>query len=207
MKHEWRKKEKEYYMPSNKPVRVKIPEFGFYSIQGKGNPNDAFFADYISVLYALSYAIKMSPKKGMAPKGYSDYTVYPLEGIWDVSDDAKQLVTDTLNKNDLVFNLMIRQPGFVNEDYALRMLEQVKKNKPHDLLNQVKFERISDGDCVQMLHAGSYDDEPESFRMMEDFAEENNLRRLSKMHREIYLNDPRKIDPAKLKTVLRFQVT
>ena len=206
MKHEWRKNEKEYYLPGSKPVRIRIPEFGFFSIKGEGNPNDDAFPEYISVLYSLSYAVRMSPKKGMAPRGYYDYTVYPLEGVWDIKKEAKKSFTGQLDKDDLVFNLMIRQPEFVDEDYAMRMLEQVKKNKPHPLLSQAKFEKITEGECIQMLHKGSYDDEPESFRMMEDYAEDLKLRRLSKIHREIYLTDARKVEAEKLKTVLRFQV-
>jgi len=86
------------------------------------------------------------------------------------------------------------------------MVEQVKKSKPHELLSQVKFEHITDGECVQMLHLGSYDDEPASFQKMEDFAVHENLKRVSKVHREIYLSDVRKVEPSKLKTVLRFEV-
>ena len=90
MKHEWRKHEKEFYLPKTRPELVKIPKFKFFMIKGRGNPNDAFFADYIQVLYSLSYAVKMSPKAGIAPEGYYDYTVYPLEGVWDISAEAKE---------------------------------------------------------------------------------------------------------------------
>jgi hypothetical protein len=96
----------------------------------------------------------MSPKKGLAPKGYQDYTVYPLEGVWDIREDAKEVFTGKINKDDLVFNLMIRQPDFVDEEFAKQMLEQVKKDKPHALLDQVRFEKITDGDCIQMMHFG-----------------------------------------------------
>ena len=163
MKHEWYKKEKEINLPKNKPVRIQIPEFGFFTIEGEGNPNNDFFAEYIGVLYSLSYAIKMSPKKGIEPEGYFDYTVYPLEGVWDISEEAKKTFSGKIDKNDLIFNLMIRQPDFV-------------------------------------------DDEPESFQKMENFAGKENLNRISKVHREIYLSDARKVEPAKLKTVLRFKV-
>ncbi len=206
MKHEWRKKEKEIYLPKNKPVRIQIPEFGYFSIEGKGNPNDESFAEYIGVLYSLSYAIKMSPKKGIEPEGYFEYAVYPLEGVWDINEEAKKTFSGNIDKNDLVFNLMIRQPDFVDEEYALMMVEKVKKSKPHELLSQVRFEHIVDGECIQMLHLGSYDDEPESFQKMEDFAGKENLNRISKVHREIYLTDARKVEPEKLKTVLRFEV-
>ena len=81
MKADWKKNEKQYYQPKNKPELVRVPPFKFFSIKGEGNPNDEFFGEYIAVLYSLSYAVKMSPKKGLAPAGYFDYAVYPLEGI------------------------------------------------------------------------------------------------------------------------------
>lgn len=206
MKHEWRKKEKDIYLPKNKPETIQIPEYKFFTIEGAGNPNDDHFPEYIAVLYSLSYAVKMSPKKGLEPKGYFDYTVYPLEGVWDLNEEAKKKFDGKFNKNDLVFKLMIRQPDFVDVHFAMMMLEQTKQKKPHDLLNKIKFETIVDGECVHMMHLGSYDDEPESFKQMEDFAENENYSRISKVHREIYLTDARKVAPEKLKTVLRFQV-
>jgi len=206
MKHEWKKNEKQFYLPKNKPELISIPKFKFYTIEGKGNPNDDFFAEYIGVLYSLSYGIKMSPKKGIEPIGYYDYTVYPLEGIWDLSEGAKKSFDGIINKNELIFKLMIRQPDFVDNNFALQILEQTKKKKPHDLLEKVKFEEIIEGDCIQMLHLGSYDSEPESFKIMESFSEEENYKRKTKTHKEIYLSDARKVLPDKLKTVLRFNV-
>ncbi len=206
MKHEWRKKEKTFYLPKTEPELITIPEFKFFTISGAGNPNSPFFAEYIGVLYALSYAVKMSPKKWLQPDGYFEYTVYPLEGVWDISDEAKKNYNGTINKDDLLFTLMIRQPAFVNNDFAQDMIALTKKKKPHDLLDTVRFETISDGPCVQMMHLGSYDNEPESFTLMEEFAANNNVRRVSKVHREIYLSDARKVAPEKLKTVLRFKV-
>ena len=150
--------------------------------------------------------LKCSPKKGKVPTGYFDYTVYPLEGVWDISDDAKKHYTGTLNKDDLIFNLMIRQPEFVTNDFAELIIERVKINKPHSLIDKVKFDEIEDGHCVQMMHLGPYDTEPQSFAQMEDFATDLNLVRKSKVHREIYLSDVRRVAPEKLKTVLRFQV-
>jgi hypothetical protein len=101
---------------------------------------------------------------------------------------------------------MIRQPDFVMIDFAKEALEKTKKKKPHDLLNKVEFETIEEGPCIQMLHTGSYDSEPESFKKMEEFAHAKNLKRISHSHREIYLSDARKVAPEKLRTVLRFQV-
>ncbi len=204
MKHEWKKKEKSIYIPKNKPELIKIPKFKYFTIEGEGNPNSGLFPEYIGVLYSLSYAIKMSPKKGIEPKGYFDYTVYPLEGIWDLNEKAKKNYNGVLNKDDLIFKLMIRQPDFVTEEFAQIIIELTKEKKPHELLSKVKFEKISDGLCVQMMHLGSYDNEPESFKLMEEFASNEGYIRKSKVHREIYLSDARKVAPEKLKTILRF---
>ena len=206
MKHDWKKNDKQFYLPKNKPESIVVQKFNFFTIEGKGNPNDAFFAEYIGVLYALSYAIKMSPKQGLAPKDYFEYTVFPLEGVWDLDEEAKKNYNGSLDKNALVFKLMMRQPDFVTSDFALDTIERVKKKKPHELLEKVKFESIEDGHCVQMLHEGSYDSEPESFLKMQEFADEKNLKRISHVHREIYLSDARKVATDKLKTVLRFRV-
>jgi hypothetical protein len=206
MKHEWRKKEKGIYIPKNKPERITIPPFKFFMIEGKGNPNDDFFGDYIGVLYSLSYAIRMSPKSGFEPQNYFEYTVYPLEGVWDISDEAKQNYNGQLDKNSFIFNLMIRQPDFVTKKFAQEVLERTKKKKPQKLLDQVKFKNLEEGKSLQMMHLGSFDNEPESFKKMEGFCEANNLIRVSKRHREIYLSDVRKVSPEKLKTVLRFNI-
>lgn len=206
MKHEWRKAEKNFYLPKKKPEKITIPSFNFFAIEGQGNPNDEFFGEYIGVLYSLSYAVKMSHKSGKAPKNFFDYTVYPLEGVWDISEEGKKNYDGKLDKDQLIFNLMIRQPEFVTPEFAAEILERTKKKKPHDLLENVNFITIEEGPCVQMKHVGSYDDEPASFAMMEDYCDSNGLTRLSKIHREIYLSDARKTEPDKLKTVLRFKI-
>ena len=128
----------------------------------------------------------MFSNEGLRPMDYKTYQVfYP---------------------DNLVFKLMIRQPDFVDKDFALQIFEQTKMKKPHNLLEKVRFEEIIEGNCIQMLHLGSYDSEPESFRLMESFAKQDNYCRISKTHREIYLSDARKVSPDKLKTVLRFSI-
>lgn len=208
MKHEWRKKDKQFYIPKTKPEQIHIPEFNFLTISGKGNPNNPEFRDYISALYPICYGIKMGLKKNPVLDNYMDYTVYPLEGVWDISDEAKKTYTENtkLNKDDLVFTLMIRQPDFVTKEYALETIEKVKLKKPNLLFDNLKFEKIKEGNCIQMLHLGSYDDEAKTFQIMEEFADQNTLKRVSKIHREIYLSDFRKVPKNKLKTVLRFNV-
>jgi len=206
MKHEWKKHEKTLYLPKAEPELITVPGMNFFCIDGKGNPNDDFFAEYIKVLYAVSFAVRMSPKAGIAPAKYFEYTVYPLEGVWDLSDKAKSKYDGTVDKNELIFTLMIRQPDFVDKDFAEEIIERTKKKKPHKLLNDVRFVSINEGHCVQMMHLGPYDDEPASFRMMEEFCRDEGMQRKTRNHREIYLTDARKTAPEKQKTVLRFQV-
>jgi hypothetical protein len=206
MKQDWKKVDKQYYLPKTKPELVKVPPFKFFSILGQGDPNEKQFQENIGVLYSLSYAIKMSPKNNFAPKDYFEYTVYPLEGIWDLAEEAKKSKSEKLDKSQLIFNLMIRQPDFVTPDFALEAIERTKKKKYHPLLEKVKFEIIEDNNCIQMMHIGNYDSEPESFKQMEDFCLQNGYKRESKQHREIYLSDFRKVSADKLKTVLRFKI-
>lgn len=207
LKHEWRKHEKQFYLPKAKPEVVELPKFNFVTISGTGNPNNPEFGEYIGALYAVSYAIKMNLKKFKTPpEGYKDYTVYPLEGIWDISEEAKKNYNGKLDKDQLVFKIMIRQPNFVNEAIFDDMLSLAKKKKPNPFLNLVQFEPIADGRCIQMLHIGSFDSEPISFAIMEEFAKNEQLTRIEKTHREIYLSDFRKVPNEKLKTVLRFKI-
>ncbi|MEH7402774.1 GyrI-like domain-containing protein [Gottfriedia acidiceleris] len=203
-KLEWRKSSQEIYLPKSKPSKINIPTFKYITIEGKGNPNNEFFKENVEALYSLAYAIKMLPKKGIVPEGYFDYTVFPLEGVWDLDEEGRKL--DYLNKEHLLYKLMIRQPDFVTEDLTYIILDQLKQKKKNPLLANVKLESITEGLCVQTMHTGSYDDEPRTFKLMEEFCMENNLQRVQKTHKEIYISDARKTQPEKLKTVLRFQV-
>lgn len=204
MKYEWRKKEKELYLPKENPILVEVPEQKFIMLRGSGDPNDKEFTEAIGVLYSLAYAIKTMPKKGIVPEGYFDYTVFPLEAIWDKGEKSKY--SDILIKEDLVYTMMIRQPDFITQDLLDKAINIVKKKKPHNLLEKIRFESINEGLCVQMLHVGSYDNEPEGFDIMSEFCKRNNLIRKSNVHREIYISDARKVSPDSLKTVLRFEV-
>lgn len=204
MKYEWKKQDKKLYLPKNQPEIVTVPSIKFFVLEGKGNPNSEEFSEAVGVLYSLSYAVKMLPKKGVTPEGYFEYTVFPLEGIWDLAPEARGL--EVLDKDSLIYTIMIRQPDFVTEEIAQAALEKTAKKTKHPMLSNVRFEGIEEGMCVQMLHSGAYDDEPVSFARMEEFCKVNNLKRLSKIHREIYLSDARKTTAEKLQTVLRFRV-
>jgi hypothetical protein len=203
MKYEWKKQEKEFYLPKEKPESVVVPKFKFFMFNGKGNPNNAEFSEAVTVLYSLAYAVKMLPKKGITPVGYFDYTVYPLEGVWDLAEEAR--VLEVLDKDSLIYTIMIRQPDFVTDELAEEVVKGVKAKKPHPLLDEVKFTSLEEGLCVQMLHIGPYDDEPKTFSQMEEYCTQQGLKRTSKIHREIYISDPRKTEPNKLKTLLRFR--
>ena len=204
-KFEWRKQLKDLYLPKKQPSTIEVPEMKFFTLEGKGNPNSEPFKEHIEILYGLSYAIKMMPKKGLTPEGYFDYTVFPLEGHWDLDEKGRKL--DYLNKDHLVYKLMIRQPDFVTEELFQYALESVKQKKATTLLDAVQFEKITEGLCVQTMHIGSYDNESETFNRMEQYCSQNNLKRAEKTHKEIYISDARRTDTEKLKTVLRFKVT
>lgn len=204
MKLDWKKTDKELYLPGRKPSVIEVPALQFFTISGRGDPNTPEFGEYVGVLYSLSYYIRMSPKSGRAPKGYYEYTVFPLEGVWDISEDAKKAGSTALDKSTFVYTLMIRQPDFVTPQYAEEVIAGAAKKTPNPLLEKVRFEKLKEGLCVQMLHIGSYDSEPASFKLMEGFCGGEGLYRSDKRHREIYISNPGRTAPEKLKTVLRF---
>ncbi len=192
-KHEWRKEDKALYLPQQK----------FFMVAGSGNPNtNPAFANHIELLYSLSYAVRMMPKQGFTPEGYEPYTVYPLEGVWGLVNPGRGLT----NKDNFSYTLMIRQPEFVTEEIFSRAKTLVEKKKPDVCVQAATFGELEDGLSVQMMHTGSYDDEPASFAQMAVFLTEHNLERVSLFHREIYVSDARKTEPAKQKTVLRWTV-
>lgn len=201
-KVDYKKDYKQLYMPKTVPEIVEAPSIPFLMISGSGDPNGEDFARATEALYSLSYAVKMSYKNDDVPAGYYEYTVFPLEGVWDLLDYTKP-ATD---KSNYKYTIMIRQPDFLTEEWFERFLEQTKRKKHNPFLEKVCFKAAADGLSCQMMHIGSFDSEPESFARMEEFCSEQGYIRASKIHREIYLSDPRKTEPTKLKTVLRFQV-
>ena len=203
MKYEWRKEEKALYLPKRKPMELTIPAQKFYTISGKGNPNKEQFGADTAALYAMSYGIRMMHKNGPVPAGFFEYTVYPLEGIWTL-DVADIRPDGSFDKDDLIYKIMIRQPQFVSTELALENLERVSQKKPNESNARVQFEELTDGKCLQMLHIGPYDDEHLTFAVMQDYCDTHGLTRRTMAHKEIYLSDPRKSAPEKMKTVLRY---
>ncbi len=176
--------------------------FKFAIIDGAGDPNGHVFGDSVAALYSFSYAVKMSYKTSNVPQGFFDYTVFPLEGEWDLVDKS----ISSIIKDNYSYSIMIRQPEFLTEDLFERFLRETKSKKPNSLLDLVRLDNLEEGLCCQMLHIGSFDDEPASFDLMKEYCKANGYSRTSMKHREIYLSDPRKTATDKLKTVLRFKV-
>lgn len=201
-KVEYKKTYKHIYLPKTTPVIIDVPKMPYIMISGTGDPNNDEFAKATEALYSLSYTVKMSYKSNDVPKGYYEYTVFPLEGVWDLIDKSKP-ATD---KSNYKYTIMIRQPDFLTNELFAKFVEQNKKKKPNPFLESAIFGELTDGLSCQMMHIGSFDDEPESFVKMQNFCEESGYIRTSKIHREIYLSDPRKINVKKLKTVLRYPV-
>ncbi len=212
-KADWKKDERVFYQPKAQPERVLVPPMKYFVLQGQGNPNEAFFGEYIEALFGAAYRLRMSDKSNSGPEGFFEYTVYPLEGVWDLTEAGKAKLKEAGTsgdvsqvKDDFTFSLMIRQPDFVTEDWVHRNLPLLAEKKKNKLIEAIQLVTIEEGLCVQMLHNGPYDSEPESFLAMEAFCVSNQLKRIGKSHREIYLSDARKTAPENLRTVLRISV-
>lgn len=202
---DFKKANKELYQPKRTPSIVDVPEILFLTIDGKGDPNTS--PDYraaVQALYGLSYTIKMGNK------AIWEYVVPPLEGFGTVADpNFKGGGLPITDKSKFVWTMMIRQPEFVTEERFKQTLVTLAKKKPELDLTGVRLEKMTEGLCVQMMHVGSYDDEPETIIQMEKYAIDNGYEidmAGERRHHEIYLSDPRKTTPEKLKTVIRHPI-
>ena len=208
-KLDYKKTYKELYQPKTKPSIIEVPEMIFIAVDGEGNPNSCpEYKSAIEVLYGLSYAIKMSKMNGTQPAGYFEYVVPPLEGLWQVDgvDFDGMNVTD---KDKFKWISMIRQPEFVTEEVFEQAKLVLKKKKPALDLSKARLMKMTEGLCVQIMHKGSYDDEPASIEQMKRFLDENGYIEdfsVGRFHHEIYLSDPRKCSTDKLKTVIRHPI-
>jgi hypothetical protein len=197
---------KKLYFPSAKqPEIITVPPLRCAMVDGRGDPNTSEeFQNAVGALYAMSFGIKMLPKKGVVPEGYFEYKVNALEGLWTMPEGEE---FDPARKDRLVWALMILQPPFTTEALFADVLAQAKKKKADNpAMETVRFETLDEGLCCQMLHIGPFDDEPATFARMERFVTESGYRRAERSHHEIYMSDFRKVVPEKRKTVLRFKV-
>lgn len=207
MAFDFKKEYKEFYLPKKKPEIVTIPKMNYIAVKGCGDPNkeDGEYKNSISILYALAFTIKMSKLTDYRIEGYFDYVVPPLEGFW-----WQQGVTqiDYSRKDAFQWISVIRLPDFVSEKDFNWAKQQVKTKKGIDCSN-AQFLTIEEGLCVQIMHIGSYDDEPETITLMDKFIKENgyiNDFSNTRMHHEIYLSDARRVAPERLKTVIRHPI-
>jgi len=208
---DFKKTEKELYQPKATPSIIDVPEMVFIAVDGQGDPNTSEeYKNALEVLYGLSYSIKMSKMSGTQPEGYFEYVVPPLEGFWNL-DDAffKGNGATKTDKSKFAWTSLIRQPGFVTQEVFETAKATLAKKKPGLDLSKARLERIIEGLCVQVMHIGSYDDEPATIEAMDAFAVQNGYKidiNETRRHHEIYLNDPRKTAPEKLKTVIRHPI-
>lgn len=207
MAFDYKKEYKEFYMPKKKPGIVEIPKMNYIAVRGKGNPNDenSEYKNSIGLLYAIAFTIKMSYKGTHKIDGYFEYVVPPLEGFWWQEETSG---IDYNRKEDMNFISVIRLPDFVTEDDFKWAVDEATEKKKQDF-SKVEFLTYDEGVCVQCMHIGSYDNEPETVELMHKYMEENGYEldiTDSRLHHEIYLSDPRRCDESKLKTVIRHPI-
>jgi hypothetical protein len=201
MPFDFKKEHKDLYAPKAAPSIIDVPTMTFITIDGEGDPNtSAAYQSAVETLYGLSYAVKMSKKGEQQPEGYFDFVVPPLEGLWQ---------GNIADKSGFVWTSMLRQPDFVTESVFEQAKETLAKKKPQLELSLARLERFTEGLCGQIMHIGSYDDEPTTIAALDKFIADSGYRldfSEQRRHHEIYLGDPRKTAPDKLKTVLRHPI-
>lgn len=201
------KEYKEYYMPKNKPQIVDVPKANYIAVRGKGNPNEenGTYQQAISVLYAVAYTLKMSYKTDYKIEGFFEYVVPPLEGFW-WQDNVDGV--DYTDKSAFNWISVIRLPDFITQKDFEWAVETAGKKKKMDC-SSAEFMTIEEGLCVQIMHLGPFDAEPETVALMDEYIEQNgyvNDINASRLHHEIYMSDARKVAPEKWKTVIRHPI-
>ena len=225
MAFDFKKEYKEFYMPKKKPEIVNVPKANYIAVRGKGNPNtpDGEYQQAIGVLYAVAYTLKMSYKTDYKIEGFFEYVVPPLEGFWwqgeqhpvdavvrtDRAGRREDVVgVDYENKDSFNWISVIRLPDFVTRKDFEWAVETATQKKKLDC-SKAEFMTIDEGLCVQRMHIGPFDNEPESVAIMDAFLEENGYENdinENRLHHEIYMSDARKVAPEKWKTVIRHPI-
>ena len=207
MAFDFKKEYKEFYLPKSKPQIVTVPPMNYIAVRGKGDPNEegGAYQAAIGVLYAVAYTIKMSKMGDHRIEGYYNFVVPPLEGFWwqDGVDGF-----DYTDKSALNWISVIRLPDFVTKaDFDWAVAEATRKKKLD--CSMAEFLTIDEGECVQIMHLGAFDDEPATVAIMDAYLEANgyvNDFSETRLHHEIYLSDARKVAPEKWKTVIRHPI-
>ena len=207
MAFDFKKEYKAFYLPKNKPEIVTVPTMNYIAVRGKGDPNEegGAYQAAIGVLYAIAYTIKMSKKGDHRIEGYCDFVVPPLEGFWwqDGVDGV-----DYADKSTFNWISVIRLPDFVTKaDFDWAVAEATRKKKLD--CSMAEFLSVDEGECVQIMHLGAFDNEPATVAIMDAYLEANGYENdfsATRVHHEIYLSDARKVAPEKWKTVIRHPI-
>jgi hypothetical protein len=200
-KVDFKREYKELYKAGRDPIFVDLPELAFLMVDGHGDPNtSAEYRQAIEALFTVSYTLKFAIKR--APDGF-DYGVMPLEGLWwapDMSDFTSQ------NKSDWNWTAMIMQPDEVTQDLLEDAITSATAKKSLPAAAKLGLERFREGPAAQVMHVGPYSAEGPTIERLHEFIAESG-RALRGKHHEIYLGDPRRSAPEKLKTVIRQPVS
>lgn len=207
MAFDYKKEYKEYYLPPKKPQIIIIPSMNFIAVRGTGDPNEenGVYKESIGLLYGIAYTIKMSKMGKHKIQGYFDYVVPPLEGFWWQEGSRG---VDYSQKETFQWISLIRLPEFVTEETFQWAVKEATVKKQTDFSN-VEFLTYEEGLCVQCMHIGPYDNEPETVQLMDQYAEEQGYTldfESGRYHHEIYLSDVRRCKPENLKTVIRHPI-
>lgn len=207
MAFDFKKEYKEFYMPKNKPEIVTVPKANYIAVRGKGNPNeiDGAYQQAISVLYAVAYTLKMSYKTEHKIEGFFEYVVPPLEGFW-WQDNVDGI--DYADKAAFNWISVIRLPEFITKKDFEWAVETASEKKKLDC-SSAEILTVDEGLCVQIMHIGAFDDEPQTIALMDEYIAQNGYENditESRLHHEIYLSDARKVAPEKWKTVIRHPI-
>lgn len=207
MAFDFKKEFKEFYMPKNKPVIVDVPKMNYIAVRGAGDPNEegGEYQRAISVLYAVAYTIRMSYKSDYKIAGFFEYVVPPLEGFW-----WQEGVTDCdySRKSSFHWISVIRLPDFVTKKDFEWAVETASIKKKIDC-SSAEFLTIEEGLCVQIMHQGLFDHEPETVKIMDEYIDAQGYKNdfsNGRYHHEIYMSDARKVVPEKWKTVIRHPI-
>ena len=207
MAYDFKKEQKTLYAPGKKPSIVEVPAMRFVAVRGEGDPNEenGAYQHALNLLYGVSYTLKMSYKTDRCIEGFFEYVVPPLEGFWWQPGVAG---VDYSRKADFNWISAIRVPDFITEDDFAWACAEVARKKGLDCA-RVELLQIEEGLCAQCLHVGPYDEEPATVAAMAEFAAAEGYAEDfsdTRMHHEIYLGDPRRTAPEKLRTIIRHPV-
>ncbi|MDL2253022.1 GyrI-like domain-containing protein [Ruminococcaceae bacterium OttesenSCG-928-I18] len=204
-KFDFKKEFPDLYRPKTNPSLVEVPPMPFFMVDGVGAPEGREYQQALNLLYSLTFTVKMSKMGTTQPKGYFDYVVPPLEGLWQ----GGELFSGNPNREQWRWTSLIRQPDFVTAEVFDWAKETASRKKPDLPFEKVRFETYEEGLCIQLLHIGPYAQEDRSLALLRNFAEKNGFIQdfsPTRHHHEIYLGDPRKTKPERLKTILRHPV-